>query len=204
MTWFDSSANQAEAEKPHIRMFIAVDLEFSSAHVRVWSGSGDITISGHVFTGLGAMGKVSTPAENNRLIAEKKTYQLTGVDPSLVSEADIDASFGRDVTEYVGFLDTVTGQLVDTPEITWEGRIDQINRTDGRNPVIEINAETRTVLLDQTDGWRYTDEHQKLFFPADDGFDQVAPSSLKTLYWGGKKVVIGTPVYGGGDDWQFG
>jgi len=133
------------------------------------------------------------------MTANTKKYQLTGVDPSLVPESDIDNSFGRPVTEYVGFLDVETHALVATPEINWEGRIDIIRRVDGLKPIIEVNAEHRLVMLDKTDTWRYTHEHQQQFYPGagDNGYDQVISIQMKTVVWSGKNVdpAVQQPAY---------
>lgn len=193
MTWFDDSLNEAESEKEHVAFFIAADFDFPSGHVRVWTGAGSLTFGGYTYTGVGDMGKVSSVPENNRLVTERKTYQLAGtaVDPSLVSETDIDGCFGRAVTEYFGFLDK-NGALVTDPEINWEGRIDQIARVDGANPVVEVNAEHRLIVLDEADGTRFTDEHQQRLFSGDLGFNQVSTIENKTVVWGGKITAPGT------------
>ena len=192
MTWFDSSLNETESAKEHVAFFVAVDFDFPSGHVRVWSGVGLLTIDGNVYTGVGDLGKVTSVPENNRLVAERKTYQLAGtaVDPSLLSETDIDGCFGRTVTEYFGFLDK-NGALVDDPEINWEGRIDQIARVDGANPIVEVNAEHRLIVLDEADGTRFTDEHQQRLFSGDLGFNQVSTIENKTVVWGGKITAPG-------------
>src|SRR5262245_57799861 len=103
-------------------MFLAVDLDFPSAHVRLWSGLGTIQINGNDYLGSGQMGSVADVPDGTKLVGEEMLYRLTGVDPSIVSEADIDGCFGRSVTEYFGFL-TETGQLVAAPEVRREGRI---------------------------------------------------------------------------------
>lgn len=188
MTWFAESANATEAAKEHVQLFVAVDFDFTSGHTRLWSGTGTITISGYDYLGVGTLGKISVPAEHARLVVERKTYQLTGVDPSIIADSDIQNCFGRTVTEYFGFLNPSTKALVATPEINWEGRMDQVSRVDGPEPVIEISAEHRMVTLERTSGYLYTDEHQQELWPGDIGFDQVVPSSLKTVLWGGKTV----------------
>lgn len=191
MTWFASSTNETEAAKSHVLMFVAVDFDFPSGHARFWSGVGDIAINGNTFVGAGTLGAISIPSEGTTLVAEKKTYQLSGVDPSLVAESDLDNCFGRSVIEYFGFLDTETRILVDTPEINWEGRMDVPRRVDGASPLIEVSAEHRLVFLDQADGWRCTHEHQQQFFAGDKGFDQVGTLDGKTVLWGGKRTVVG-------------
>lgn len=197
MTWFALSANQTAAEAEHVQMLIAVDFDFPSGHARFWTGYGEITIGGNVYTGAGALGRVSFPNERAGLDASRKTFQLAGaeISPSLVSEADIDACFGREVTEYLGFLNPATGRLVDEPEVNWEGQIDSVRRRDGYEPSIEVNAEHRLVRLEQASGWRWTHEHQQKFYAGDTGFQLVAASLLREIVWGG--IIVGGGASGG-------
>jgi hypothetical protein len=194
VSWFQQSANGTEADKDAVCLFVAVAFAFQSATVRVWSGFGDLTFGGFTYTGTGDLGKITAHTEQVVLVSEKKTYQLSGVDPALVPEADFDSSFGRSVTEYFGFL-TQAGAQVATPEINWEGRIDSCRRVDGSTPLIEVNAEYRLSLVDQTDGWRYTHEHQQQFFAGDDGLKYVPTLETTEILWGGSRVYPGS---GGG------
>src|SRR5882672_3472025 len=114
MSWFAQAPNDTEAAKEHVCLFVAVSFAFASATARFWSGFGDLTFSGNTYTGTGELGKISAHTEQVILVAERKTYQLTGVDPALVIESDFDSSFGRSVTEYFGVL-TVAGLIVTTP-----------------------------------------------------------------------------------------
>lgn len=190
MTWFTESANQTEAASEHVHMFIAVAMDFTSGFLRCWSGFGDLSFGGYTYTGTGNMGTVSVSPDHTRLLAEKKSYRISGVDPSIVSEADIDACFGRSVTEYFGFLDA-NGVLVATPETNWEGRIDSFSRVDSAEPYIEVTAENRMVLLDLPNGWRYTHEHQDQFFANDTGLKLVPTTMTAEVLWGDRRVTVG-------------
>lgn len=187
MTWFEQSANATEAAKPHVHFFVAVDFDFPSGHARFWTGVGTLNFGGFDYSGAGPLGHIGTPPDNDRLVAERKTYQLSGVDPSVMAESDIDNCFGRQVTEYFGFL-TEQGALVAAPEVNWQGNIDAVQRRDGKECYIEVNAEYKLVLLDRSDGTMYTDEHQQLLFPGDLGFDKVQAIATKKILWGDKYV----------------
>lgn len=198
MTWFASSANEAESAAPHARLFKAVDLEFPSGNARYWTGTGEITIGGDVFAGLGELVSISDSPENVRLVAERKTFQISGADPATIPESDIDDCYGMAAKEYFGFMDA-DGNLVDTPEVNWEGRLDAISRVDLPTPVIEIQAEHRLIVLDESAGSRYTDEHQQRLFAGDLGFNQISTVENKTVIWGGKIATVGT-VYNAPQD----
>ena len=194
MTWFQSSANEDESAKEHVSMFIAVALDFPSGIVRFWTGIGEITFGGYTYLGVGQLGSIAPADEHVRNVAEKRSFSLSGVDPSLVSEADIDACYGRSVTEYFGFIDA-NGVLVATPETNWEGRIDGITRRDGAEPVIEVSAESKFAVLDQPDGWRFTDEHQQQFFSGDTGLILMPSVMTATVVWGAQNIRPGTGTY---------
>lgn len=194
MSWFEESANATEADKNNAIQIVAVDIDLPSGHVRLWSGVGDITIFSETYQGAGDLGRISIPAERAGLNVDRKTFQLAGADISLAPESELDNSFGRSVTEYFGFLDTTARTLIGDPEVNWEGRVDAVRRVDGAEPFIEVNAESRMVLLDQIDGWRYTHEHHQQFYSGDDGFDQVAAIQLKEVIWGGDYVDPGAEI----------
>ena len=148
-----------------------------------------MTINSQTYTGIGYLGQVSVVPDGAKMVAEQKSFRLSGSDPSLVSEADIDACFGRSVTEYFGFLSN--GALVATPEINWEGRMDSVNRVDSSEPYIEVLAKSRMALLDISNGWRYTHEHQQQFFAGDNGLNLIASVLTAQVTWGGQKVTAG-------------
>lgn len=199
MSWFATSANETEAGKEHYYAFLAVDFDFTSGHVRVWSGFGQITINGNVYSGVGEFGSATNSPERSNLTVERKTYRLSGtaVDPALVSETDIDASFGRSVIEHLGFMNNDTHTLLATPEINFEGEISNILRKDGAESVIEVNAEHRLALFDKNDGWRFTHEHQQQFYAGDNGCDQVPKLETKEVLWSGHRVIAGGGGGGG-------
>lgn len=196
MSWFSEAANESAASGDHWLMFLAVDFDFAGGHVRFWSGIGDLVIDGNTYLGAGDLGSVSMPPDNTTLTAERKTFRLSNVDPSWIAESDLEDSFGRDVTEYFGFLHPETRTLIADPEINWEGRIDSCRRVDGAEPYVEINAEDRHILLEKSDGWRYTHEHQQEFFSGDNGFNLLPSLELKEVFWGGSRVVPGSSLVG--------
>jgi hypothetical protein len=201
--WFTVEANQDESEKKRYRPFLAVDFDFPSGHVRLWTGTGTLPLFGNQYLGMGHLARVSMTVDRVNLTVERKTYQLSGakLDPSVVSEDDLDNSFGRSVTEYLGFLNNTTHQLLADPEINFEGEIAGTGRKDGREPMIEVTSDSRLIILDRPDGWRYTQEHQRDFYPQaplDLGFDKMVWLETKERIWGGRRVFVGTGGTGGG------
>lgn len=200
MTWFQQSANETEAAKTRYLPFIAVDFDFPSAHSRMWTGIGTITINGNTYMGIGDLGGITSPPEHSRLVDEAKVYSLSGYDPSLVLEADIDGSFNRSVTEYLGFANPDTLESVATPDIYWEGSMGSIQRVDGPEPVVTVSATHILAIMHYADGYRYTHEHQQEFFAGDLFFREAATTETKEVIWQGGAVrpggVLGLPYYG--------
>lgn len=196
MTWFTESANEDEADKTHCQPFVAVDMEFSSGHIRLWTGAGNLTLSGNVYSGIGDMGSIESDSETAELLVQKRKYVLSGVDPALVDESDIDDSHGYPIITYLGFLNPETKQLIGDPELLFEDDVDNVERKDGPAPTITINAQSRLRKLNIPGGLRYTQEHQQRVYPSggDNGYDQVVAIQMKTIVWGGKLVDPAVPT----------
>lgn len=192
MTWFADSDNQTESAKSHNLLVVAIDADFPDGHVRLSTFPGPLTINGNSYVGAGNLGKISLDTETTQLLATTRTYQLSGVDPALVPETEIDNCFGRSFTEYLVWLNAETRKVIGF-EVNFEGRMDKVARRDGAEPLIELSVEHRLVILDRSDGWCYTDEHQKQFFSGDNGLDQVRANGSVYITWGGGTVMSGAP-----------
>lgn len=184
MSWFNDSNAAAESLKPDNILVIAVDGDFPSGHLRLSTWLVPFDIAGNTFTAVGNLGKVPEVPENMQLTADTRTYELSGVDPAVIPESEIDNCFGRSWVEYICWMDVVTRKLVGY-EINFEGRMDKVARKDGASPTIQVNVEHRLVTLDKTDGWCYTAAHQKAFYAGDTGLDQVASNGSIDITWGG-------------------
>lgn len=187
MTWFTDPDNQAESAKSRNLLAIAIDADFPDGHVRLSSWIAPLQINGQQFLGVGKLLSLPQVSETTQLIADTRVYQLSGVDPATVPESEIDNCFGRSFTEYLVWLDPDTRQIIGW-EINFEGLMDRVNRRDGASPIIELSVEHRFVILEETDGWYFTDEHQQQFFPGDHGLDQVRYNGAITITWGGGYV----------------
>lgn len=195
MSWFNDANCQAASLLEHAQICYAVDLDFVSGHVRLHTALGDITINGNVYTGVGTLGNISGVPSRAKLQSESWAYLLSGVDLAVVPESELDNSFGRSVTEYEVWI-APESQATIGFEINNEGRISNARRRHGGpQPVIEVACENRLVILDQADGWRWTDEHQQQFFSGDLGCDQTKNVESKEVLWGGSRVDPGAPSY---------
>lgn len=193
MTWFEDSDAAAEALKPHNVLAIAVDGDFPSGHLRLSTWLASFDLSGDTFYSSAGLGTVPSVEENTQLVADTRVYQLSGIDPAVIPESEIDNCFGRSWKEYLVWLDATTHAVVGY-ELNFEGRMDKIDRKDGPQPTIQVSVEHRLAILDEADGWCYTDAHQKSFYSGDTGLDQVAKNNSIEITWGGGQVNFPGPA----------
>lgn len=192
MSWFTDANCQAEAEKGHIQIAYAVDFHFLSGHVRFHTGLGDLILGADTYTGLGSIAGIGRVPDRVSLTAEKWTYQVSYVDPAAIPESEIDSCFRRTVTEYEVWINPDTKAVIGY-EINREGTMAGIRRMDGEVPIIQVDCEGRLVILEQSDGLRYTDEHQKTyFFSGDTGCNQVGVNETTEIIWNGSRQSVGT------------
>jgi hypothetical protein len=201
VTWFTDANCAAAALRENAMLAYAVDLDFPSGHVRITTWKGGVSILGNTFVpGFNEAGDIlvamKEPIERAQLYAETWTYQLAGVDVSVIPESELDNSYGRSVTEYEVWFDPETRAMIGY-EIRREGTISKPRRRDGAEPLIEIDVEHRLVILEDADLWRFTGQHQDKFFPTgtrDEGCDLTASLESKEVIWGGKRVEAGGAI----------
>jgi hypothetical protein len=141
--------------------------------VRVWSGGGTIQFGGEAYAGTGVLGSVSPIQEGDGLQATGVTFQLSGVDPSLISTALGQMRNGMPAKLWFGVLgdDLV---LVADPLLLFEGLTDvPVLQDDGATATIGITAESRLIDLERPRTRRYTAEDQALDDASDKGFEYV-------------------------------
>jgi hypothetical protein len=93
---------------------------------------------------------------------------------------------GRAAKLYIGFLDPSTGQLVATPELLDQGRMDVSDIDEGQELTVSISAESRIAAWDRAIVRRYTDSDQQARFAGDKGLEFVDQAAQKEINWGRK------------------
>ena len=174
-----------------VDLFAAVELFFDSGTLRLWTGIGDRTIGGNVYTGSGSLLSISGIEEASDLSARGATVSLSGIDSSLVSLAisepyqnrvcKIYLGSGGDYFEsFSGFMDTMT-----------------INDS-GDSCEIAIAVESKLIVLERIVPLRYTQETQVQRYPTGTFFSYVTSLADKSIIWGRNgenvKTIIGLPV----------
>lgn len=197
MSWFTDSNVQALYDREHIIEALAIDADFPSGHVRLTTWPAGLTLNGNTYTSVAGIVEIEEAEETAQRIFEPRVYSVSGVDLSVIPESEIDDSFGCAWTEYLIGIDPDTYQVVGFEE-AWSGYIGRMRRLDSLRPIIQVHVNHRLAALQQADGYRRTDEHQRQFFASDTGYAHVKSLGSAEIIWGGVRVNPGmTPRYYG-------
>ena len=167
-----------------IRPFVAVDLAFSGANVRVWTGLGNITFASTTFVGTGEVLGISPITENGTVQANGMVVSFNGLDLSLVSAALTENYQGRSAIIYLGALNADYTVVAD-PYVFFKGRMDKMSISDnGESAQIKVSLESRLIDLNRNRVRRFTDVDQQTEFAGDLGFKFVESLQEKSIDWG--------------------
>lgn len=162
--------------------FLAVELEFDSGTTRIWSGYGDITIDGNIYTGGGTIVNISPIEENAEIGAKGAAILLEGISSSILSYALTENYKNRIASIYVG---GITNGIVSSYKV-FSGRMDVMTISEnGDTCSVSITAESRLIDLERPRLRRWTSEDQKNIDPNDKGFEFVNSLQEATIKWGG-------------------
>lgn len=163
----------------HVDLFYAVEMVFDSGTIRLWTGIGNRTIGGQVYTGTGSLLNIEGLDEASDMGAKSATITLSGVDSSLVSLALQEPYQGRACRIYLGITTTTDVATC------FSGAMDVMTIQDsGETSTIAITVESRMARLDRPIVFRYTSESQKDRYAGDTFFDWVAKLADKSISWG--------------------
>lgn len=162
--------------QPEVEPFYAVDITLDSGSLRIWTGYGDRTIDGVVFTGGGSLVGISGLEEVADLSAKEVTLTIGGVDPSTVAIAltepyqrrKVRILFGvRNVSDFVEVFSGSLNQMIieDSPD----------------SATISVTVDSRLVELEGASNRRYTSESHKNRHASDTFFDFVAEIQDKQI-----------------------
>jgi hypothetical protein len=163
-----------------IAPFFAVDLDFDSSPLYVWSGYGDLVIGDKTYLGAGQLLNISSVSETTEMEAKGATITMSGIPSVFLSLALQEPYQGRECRIYFG----VTSDPSDYVEV-FAGELDQMNieeQADTAN--ISVTAENVLIKLERPVIRRFTNEDQKSRFPSDRGLEFVAGLQDKEIFWG--------------------
>ena len=216
MTRIVSPDYALEAEKASITMVCMVEVAYDSGTVRVHDGIGNIVLGGNILTeageqldaenddnlindatiapfyGIGDFGGIESVEENIEVVARQVTLTCSGLDSTWITPALSEDYQNRTVTVYLGFFSPDTGALIGSPEVIWEGRINQQTITLSKgDATLSMTCEHR--LRREPRIARYTQADQELLHTGDRFFDLTHTIEGFVNRWGRRDV-----GYGGG------
>lgn len=168
-----------------IAVFFAIELQFDSAPIRLWTGVGDATIDGNTYIGAGGLIDISSVEEASDIAARGATITLSGMDSTVISLALQSPYQGRICKMFfgVGEGDPPYTSLTEV----FSGYMDEMNIDEGpETGTIELKVENKLIDLERERVRRYTSAYQKAIYPGDKGFDFVERISRKETPWGRK------------------
>lgn len=179
-----TSGMLSEVTAQLMRPCVLFEGEFEGGTVRLWSGLGDLTWSGVVWTGAGNLLGFTAVEETTAVVANGVTVSLSGVPVEFRSAAIDGARQGKPGRLWLGAL-TEAGALVPSPFGYFTGKLDVPEITFGGETFeITITYESRLIDLTRPREWRYTHEAQQALFPGDPGFEFVTTIQDQAVWWG--------------------
>ncbi len=188
----------------HQNIIFAVKAEFDTSTLRLHSGGGDLVINSETYTGAGTLLAVSDIEDSNDLKSAGVTFQLSGMNETVLSYAVSESYQNRPITLLLAFVSGGTDH-VDGVMTLYKGRMTSTSITDSPSEgvMITLITENRLLDLERPCNYRYTKESQvALVGTGDTGFDAVEKLQDTDILWGrgngGFAGGQGTPGHGGG------
>ena len=163
--------------------FFAVELQFDSEVLRMWTGQGTFNDGVDDWLGTGSLLEVSAIEETAEMAVKGATITLSGVPSEVLSLALSEPYQGRVCNIYFGVRgENIFNQL-------FSGYMDQMNIEDGpETSTIELKVENRLIDLERARVARFTSAYQKSVYPSDRGLDFLEDMQDKPLTWGKKSA----------------
>ena len=134
-----------------IEPYYAVDLDFPSGNLRLWTGFGNRTINSNTFTGSGDVMRIDGLEEAADLSSRGTTLTFSGVPSNLVTYALTE--------EYQGHLCQIFWGIKSVSDVVevFSGYMDKMTiQDDGDAATIQLTVESRLITLERANVRRYT------------------------------------------------
>lgn len=178
-----STAFQNATQASVIRPALFLEGVFDSGTLRLWTGIGNFTLGGNVYTGAGSLIGIEPVTENNQLEVTGTAITLSGIDSSVLSLAISEPYQGRVVTVTLALLDASNAVIGSNP--LFVGRCDVMTASDdGATCTITITVENKKVDLTRARARRYEEADQRKYYPTDRGFQFVTAIQDAQVQWG--------------------
>ena len=177
-------ALQDELNASSLSPFYALEFVFDSGTLRLWTGLGELTANGEVWTGGAGVISISTSSETVDLSANSVQVGLNGLDQSVLAISLLENYRNRPFRLYFGCINN-QNQVVSQMYQLFAGRMDVMAIEDsGSTANIILTVENALVDLERPRIRVLTDEEQKSRFPGDNSLSQVALLQDRQISWG--------------------
>lgn len=128
MSRYDSSSMQALSQLGLIAFRQFADIQVSSSTLHVCNGYKYLYTLGNTYTpiGNGQLAGIDTIKEESDAFAQDVTLWCAAVNSSQLYEPVNGSLFNNQVTIYDSFLDPNTFTPTNTPQLVWQGRINEV------------------------------------------------------------------------------
>ena len=173
-----------------VRMATLVEMQFASQTMRLWNGVGRIDIAGLEWRGTGVSGQIDGLPQTRRIVSEKVTFTLSGIDAQVQAVAALgqDDVQQRPILAWLQLFDD-DWQPLGARLPAWWGLMQRIRQTkaprnnEGDLRTVSIEAENIYMGRARPPARRYTDRDQQALYPGDQFFRFVADQRVKTVVW---------------------
>jgi hypothetical protein len=182
-----TSTTVTNISESNVYPFFAIELNFDSEILRLWTGLGTLTLPDSTeWLGTGQLLDISAIEETAELAVRGATLTLSGIPSEILSLALSEPYQGRVCNIYFGtFTD---GDLTTAPsnfDQIFSGYMDEMNIQDGPDTAtIELKVENKLVDLERARVARFTSGYQKSVYPNDKGLDFVEDLQDREIFWG--------------------
>ncbi len=177
------SSNITASSTDSCRVVIMAELDYTEGAVYVHTGVGTIVWNSNSFLGVGGMGTVSPISETADLQANGMTLELSGIDPTIISNAFNYYYQGRTAIVYAGFLDT-NYALITNPVVLFNGVMDTQKITLGATAKVELGILDPLADWDRPREHRWNQADQQARYANDKAFQYVEVTVNKQIRWG--------------------
>ncbi len=169
-------------------------MDFRVTPRRWWMGFGDLEAGGYTWQGMGELIQIDGLEQPIGTVAPKTTFQLSGVDPTVVKLAKkaSDRVKDRRCRVYLQYFDITPDDasvapwsLLDEPFAIWSGMMDQLTYS-GQGPSqrgVTQSAESLWTNRSRPPFGLWSDRDQNARFPGDRGLEQVPSLVKKQARW---------------------
>jgi len=158
--------------------------EFSGGTVNLFTGYGTLTWDSKTWTGDNGIMRIASVPETSDLSAVNFTVSLSGESAAPLALALGQVRRGKPGSVWLALLDASNAVIAD-PYPSFKGRADKPSIVpDPENCLIGVAYESRLIGAARRRERRCTPEDQKIAYPYDKGFVQVASLQDKEIMWG--------------------